>query len=154
MIDMNTLVLSGLNEQDSERIGKRIGAELFRSAFIALYGGLGAGKTTLTRSIADALGISSILSPTFTIVREYSGRIPLFHFDAYRLGGADDLFAIGFDDYCCRGGAIIMEWCENVEDALPSERLEIHIEGSGDMPRKMTFYAYGKQYEELLEAIA
>ncbi len=151
---MNTLVLSALSEQDSERIGKKIGTELFGGAFIALYGGLGAGKTTLSRSIADALGIRSILSPTFTIVREYSGRIPLFHFDAYRLSDADELYAIGYDDYRARGGAIIMEWCENVEDILPDERLEIHIDGSGTEPRTMTLYAYGQQYEKLLEAIS
>ena len=87
---MKELELKGLSEQDTARIGEKLGEGLFPGAFIALYGGLGAGKTTLTRSIAAALGIRGILSPTFTIVREYAGRIPLFHFDAYRLGDADE----------------------------------------------------------------
>ena len=96
---MKELELKGLSEQDTARIGEKLGEGLFPGAFIALYGGNGAGKTTLTRSIAAAFGIRGILSPTFTIVREYAGRIPLFHFDAYRLGDADELYAIGFDEY-------------------------------------------------------
>ena len=101
-----------------------------------------------------ALGIRGILSPTFTIVREYAGRIPLFHFDAYRLGDADELYAIGFDEYMARGGAIIMEWCENVEDALPCDRLEIHIQGSGEEPRSMRIAASGAAHEKLMEGLA
>lgn len=151
---MKELVLDALTEQDTARIGKRLGEGLFSGAFIALYGGLGAGKTTLTRSIALSLGIRGILSPTFTIVREYAGRIPLFHFDAYRLGDADELYAIGFDEYISRGGAIIMEWCENVADALPRERLEIHIQGSGDEPRCMRMAAFGAAHERLTEGLA
>lgn len=150
---MDTLELYPLDEQATAALGAKLGAELFPGAFIALYGGLGAGKTTLTRSIAAALGINGILSPTFTIVREYLGRIPLFHFDAYRLGCADELYAIGFDDYYSRGGAIIMEWCENVEDILPAARLDIRIEGSGGEPRTMRIKAYGQQHQKLLEAI-
>ena len=129
---MKELELKGLSEQDTARIGEKLGEGLFPGAFIALYGGLGAGKTTLTRSIAAALGIRGILSPTFTIVREYAGRIPLFHFDAYRL----------------------MEWCENVEDALPCDRLEIHIQGSGEEPRSMRIAASGAAHEKLMEGLA
>lgn len=151
---MKELELKGLSEQDTARIGEKLGEGLFPGAFIALYGGLGAGKTTLTRSIAAALGIRGILSPTFTIVREYAGRIPLFHFDAYRLGDADELYAIGFDEYMARGGAIIMEWCENVEDALPCDRLEIHIQGSGEEPRSMRIAASGAAHEMLMEGLA
>lgn len=154
LIDMKELELKGLSEQDTARIGEKLGEGLFPGAFIALYGGLGAGKTTLTRSIAAALGIRGILSPTFTIVREYAGRIPLFHFDAYRLGDADELYAIGFDEYMARGGAIIMEWCENVEDALPCDRLEIHIQGSGEEPRSMRIAASGAAHEKLMEGLA
>ena len=142
---MKELELKGLSEQDTARIGEKLGEGLFPGAFIALYGGLGAGKTTLTRSIAAALGIRGILSPTFTIVREYAGRIPLFHFDAYRLGDADELYAIGFDEYMARGGAIIMEWCENVE---------VHIQGSGEEPRSMRIAASGAAHERLTEGLA
>ena len=151
---MKELELKGLSEQDTARIGEKLGEGLFPGAFIALYGGLGAGKTTLTRSIAAALGIRGILSPTFTIVREYAGRIPLFHFDAYRLGDADELYAIGFDEYMARGGAIIMEWCENLADALPCDRLEIHIQGSGEEPRSVRIAASGATHEKLTEGLA
>lgn len=148
------LILSDMTEKGTAMLGERIGRALFKGAFIALYGGLGAGKTTLTRSVAAALGISGIISPTFTIVREYRGRLPLFHFDAYRLGSADELNDIGFDDYVAQNGVIMMEWCENVKDALPDKRLEIHISGSGAEPRRIRIAAYGAEYERLLEAIA
>jgi tRNA threonylcarbamoyladenosine biosynthesis protein TsaE len=150
---MKELVLKALGEEETAEIGKKLGETLFPGAFIALYGDLGVGKTTLTKSIAAALGIHGILSPTFTIVREYKGRIPLFHFDAYRLGDADELYAIGYDEYVNRGGAIIMEWCENVPDALPNDRLEIRVEGSGDEMRTMRVTATGPKHEKLAEAL-
>lgn len=145
------LILRNLTERDTARIGKAIAPLLFPHAFIALFGDLGAGKTTFTRSVAQGLGIEDIQSPTFTIVREHEGRLPLLHFDAYRLGSEDELYAIGYDDYLSRPAVIIMEWCENVPYALPSERLELHIQGSGAERRTMTFISYGEKYHELLE---
>jgi hypothetical protein len=93
---------------------------------IAYFGDLGAGKTALTRGIAQGLGVTDLVtSPTYTIVNEYlTGRIPLFHFDMYRLGSSDELFDIGWEDYLARGGVCAVEWSENVEDAL---RDAIHI---------------------------
>ena len=93
---------------------------------ITLSGDLGAGKTAFTRGLAQGLGITDpVTSPTYTIVNEYlSGRIPLFHFDMYRLGSSDELFDIGWEDYLARGGVCAVEWSENVEDAL---RDAIHI---------------------------
>ena len=129
------LTLENISEQDTARIGKSIAPLLFPRAFIALFGDLGSGKTT------------------FTIVREHGGRLSLLHFDAYRLSSEDELYAIGFDDYLSRPAVIIMEWCENVPGALPSERLELHITGSGAEARTFTFIPYGKKYQELLENI-
>ncbi len=78
------------------------------------------------------MGIQDIQSPTFTIVREHrDGRLPLFHFDAYRLGSGEELYAIGYEDYLAQQGVVVMEWCENVPEALPAQRLEIHLTGSG-----------------------
>ncbi len=152
---MNQLVMDSLFEKDTAALGEKLGQRLFPGAFIALFGELGAGKTTLTRSLAEAMGIRGVLSPTFTIVREYTqGSLPLFHFDAYRLGSAEELDAIGFADYQARQGAIVMEWCENVAEALPPERLEIHLAGSGDSPRSARLVAFGKPYEAILEELS
>lgn len=147
------ITLNNVTEQQLEQIAESIALRLFPGAFIALFGDLGAGKTAFTRYAAKALGIEDIQSPTFTIVREHEGILPLFHFDCYRLEDEEELYAIGFDDYLARGGAVIMEWCERVPYALPSERLELHITGSGAMPRTLRFVAVGAQYQSLLENI-
>ena len=141
------------SEEEMTLLGRRLGGKLFPNAFIAFFGGLGAGKTTMTKGIADALGITGILSPTFTIVRHHEGVMKLDHFDAYRIEDADELTAIGYEDYLWGGGVIVMEWCENVPDALPEERLEIHIEGSGEDPRSIVFIPYGDRYEWILEEV-
>ena len=135
-------------------LGVRIGERLFPSAFIALCGDLGAGKTTLVKGIAEALGIEGILSPTFTIVRRHAGRLGLDHFDAYRIESEDELYAMGFEDHLASDSVIVMEWCENVPGALPENRLDITIEGSGDMPRTVCITARGSEYLGLLEEIA
>lgn len=105
----------------TEAFGAVLASHLKPGDVIAFRGGLGAGKTALTRGIAAGLGITErVTSPTYTIVNEYSdGRLPLFHFDMYRLHSADDLFDIGWEDYLDRGGVCAVEWSENVEDAIP-----------------------------------
>lgn len=105
----------------TEAFGAALASHLKSGDVIAFRGGLGAGKTALTRGIAAGLGITErVTSPTYTIVNEYSdGRLPLFHFDMYRLHSADDLFDIGWEDYLDRGGVCAVEWSENVEDAIP-----------------------------------
>lgn len=144
---------NGLDEAALCNVAKKLANRLFSGAFIALFGDLGAGKTTFTRALAAELGMFDVQSPTFTIVREHEGALPLFHFDAYRLSDADELYAIGFDDYLARDGAIVMEWCENVPDALPKERLEIHISGSGAEPRTLRLMALGGRYQSILEEL-
>lgn len=143
-----------INTSDEmHELGRRIGELLFPSAFIAFFGGLGAGKTTMTKGIASALDIEGILSPTFTIVRRHEGSLRLDHFDAYRLESFDELEAIGYSDYLASGSVIVMEWCENVPGALPEERLEIHITGSGEEPRRVLINAFGKQYLKITETL-
>ncbi len=151
---MKALTLKNLTEPMVEALGARLAAKLFPGAFLALFGGLGAGKTTLVRALAAQLGIPDVASPTFTIVREHDGRLPLFHFDAYRLSSGDELYAIGFEDYLARGGVIAMEWCENVPEALPPERLELHLAGRGPAPRAIRLAAYGSRYEPFLDGFA
>lgn len=112
--------------EETEAVGRKLAAQLQPGDVLAYYGDLGAGKTAFTRGLASGLGvIETVTSPTYTIVDEYlSGRLPLFHFDMYRLGSADELFDIGWEDYLARGGVCAVEWSENVEDAL---RDAIHI---------------------------
>lgn len=116
--------------QETEQLGQRLGQRLKPGAVIAYSGDLGAGKTAFTRGLARGLGIEDpITSPTYTIVNEYPGKIPLFHFDMYRLGSSEDLFDIGWEDYLTRGGVIAVEWSERVEDALDEVEnlIRIHI---------------------------
>ena len=105
---------------ETQALGKKLAESLRPGDVIAYFGDLGAGKTAFTRGIAEGLGVSEqVTSPTYTIVNEYlSGRLPLFHFDMYRLGSSDELFDIGWEDYLARGGVCAVEWSENVEDAL------------------------------------
>jgi len=124
---------------ETEVVGAALAAKLSPGAVIAYRGDLGAGKTAFTRGLARGLGIQDpVTSPTYTIVNEYlSGKMPLFHFDMYRLNTADDLFDIGWDDYLERGGVCAVEWSENVEDAL-EDPITVTIEKLSDNDRRIT----------------
>ena len=113
---------------ETESIGQKLGASLSPGTVLAYRGDLGMGKTAFTRGLARGLGCSGrVTSPTFTIVNEYEGRIPLFHFEMYRLPDADALFDIGWEDYLDRDGVCAVEWSERVADALPPETLYVTI---------------------------
>ena len=104
---------------ETEALGERLAARLGPGTVVAFTGDLGAGKTAFTRGLALGLGVTErVTSPTFTIVNEYEGRLPLFHFDMYRLGGEEELFDIGWEDYLARGGVCAVEWSENIAGAL------------------------------------
>ena len=117
------------SEQETEELGARLAEQLGPGAVVAFTGDLGAGKTAFTRGMARGLGISDrVTSPTFTIVNEYEGgRLPLFHFDMYRLGSSDELFGIGWEDYLAREGVCAVEWSENVSDALEEGTVLVEI---------------------------
>jgi tRNA threonylcarbamoyladenosine biosynthesis protein TsaE len=136
-------------ESEMLALGETIAMLCDRHGFLALYGDLGAGKTVFARGVAKAFGIEHISSPTFTIVCEYPTEPKLYHFDAYRLSDADELYAIGFSDYLREDALILMEWANLVPEALPRERLDITIEGSGMEPRTVTIEPRGTQYEEV-----
>ena len=123
------------NEAETEAIGARLAAVLNPGAVVAYLGDLGMGKTAFTRGLAAGLGYKGrVTSPTFAIVNEYEGgRLPLFHFDMYRLNSADDLFDIGWEDYLSRGGVCAVEWSANVEDAL-QDAIRVTIEKDADEP--------------------
>ena len=106
---------------------------------MAYRGGLGMGKTAFTRGLARGLGCAGrVTSPTFTIVNEYSGTVPLFHFDMYRLGSSDELFDIGWEDYLNRGAVCAVEWSEKVQDAFFGDEITVRIEKLSDTERKIT----------------
>ena len=117
------------SEIETEALGARLAAALSPGAVVAYQGGLGMGKTAFTRGLAAGLGCPGrVTSPTFTIVNEYEGgRLPLFHFDMYRLADADALFDIGWEEYLDRGGVCAVEWSEQVADALPPDTIYVTI---------------------------
>ncbi len=124
---------------ETEAVGAAMARVLTPGTVIAYRGDLGAGKTAFTRGLARGLGCREpVTSPTYTIVNEYlSGRLPLFHFDMYRIGSSEDLFDIGWEDYLDRGGVCAVEWSENVADALTGA-VCVTIEKTGDESRKIT----------------
>ena len=125
--------------EETEALGERLAEHLRPGDVVAYFGDLGAGKTAFTRGLARGLGIAEpVTSPTYTLVNEYlSGRMPLFHFDMYRLGSSDELFDIGWEDYLARGGVCAVEWSENVADALTGA-ISVSIRRLGDTDREIT----------------
>lgn len=126
---------------ETESLGAELARQLTPGTVIAYTGDLGAGKTAFTRGLARGLGVTErVTSPTFTIVNEYEGgRLPLFHFDMYRLGSSDELYDIGWEDYLSRGGVCAVEWSEIVDDALDSDIIRIDIRrGESDDQRIIT----------------
>ena len=125
--------------EETEQLGAALGRKLTPGTILAYEGDLGAGKTAFTRGLARGLGAKDMVtSPTYTIVNEYlSGRIPLFHFDMYRLASSDDLWDIGWEDYLERGGVCAVEWSENAADAMAGA-IRVRIEKIGDESRRIT----------------
>ena len=136
------------SEEETEALGRRLGEILDQSTVVAFTGDLGAGKTAFTRGLAKGLDIPDrVTSPTFTIVNEYEGgRLPLFHFDMYRLSSADELFDIGWEDYLARGGVCAVEWSENVAEALEGDCVRVDIRrGANDGQRFITMTEGGER---------
>lgn len=133
---------------ETERLGEKLAEKLTPCAVLAYRGELGAGKTAFTRGLARGLGYTDpVTSPTYTIVNEYlGGRLPLFHFDMYRLSSAEDLWDIGWEDYLDRGGVCAVEWSENVAEALP-DAITVTIRKVDDTTRQIT--VEGADYEDL-----
>ena len=126
------------NEAETFREGEKLGRCLSSGDIVALRGGLGAGKTVFIRGLAAGLGVASVVSsPTFTIVNEHTGVIPLFHFDLYRIGGENELFDIGWDDYLARDGVCAVEWSEKIPNALPFGAVTVRIESMGGDVRRV-----------------
>jgi len=138
--DRYEVTLFSMSPEDTVRIGRALGAVLEAGDIVALIGDLGTGKTCLTSGIARGLGVPEayfITSPTFTLINEYPGRIPLAHLDMYRLSGAADLDDIGIDEYFYGNGVMVIEWAEKIRELLPEKAFHIFLRHNGDDKRKI-----------------
>lgn len=124
--------------EETEAVAEKLADTLSGNEIIAMFGGLGAGKTAFTIGLAKGLGADDcVSSPTFALVNEYEGRCPIYHFDMYRVTTGDDLYSTGFFDYM-DNGVMIIEWSENIESYLPENRITIHIVPTGENDREIT----------------
>lgn len=141
--------------EETEAVGFKIGEILAPGDVVCLMGGLGTGKTAFTGGIAGALGISGyITSPTFTIVNEYCGRLPLYHFDVYRISDPEEMFEIGFEEYIDGRGVVVIEWAELIKDILPQDNIEVVLEKTSPGEpgeRRLTINFNGARYRRLEE---
>ncbi|CAM3424079.1 MULTISPECIES: tRNA (adenosine(37)-N6)-threonylcarbamoyltransferase complex ATPase subunit type 1 TsaE [Brevibacillus] len=140
--------LTGVEE--TQRFAERLAVFLQPADLLALEGDLGAGKTTFTQGLARGLGVRSVVnSPTFTIIKEYQGSLPLYHMDVYRVG--DDVDSLGLDDYFFGEGICVVEWASLIEDVLPPERLTIYLRRISDEQRLVEMVPQGERYVRLCE---
>jgi len=145
----NTYKIITRSEAETIELAENLEAEKFPNMIICLNGDLGSGKTVFTKGFAGAMGIDEITSPTFTIIKEYDGELPLYHMDVYRTDGKTD--GLGLEEYFSKGGVTIIEWSELIEDMLPEERLDINIKITGENSRTIVITPHGENYRILCE---
>ena len=134
-------------------LGKSLGPLLFPGAVIALIGPLGAGKTTFARAVAEGLGVQNLAavnSPTFTLIHEYPARLPIYHFDAYRLHEPEEFEGLGIDEYFGGDGVCLVEWADKFPELLPDERLEIRMESASETGRCWEVIGIGERYAAIM----
>ena len=140
------------SEMDTVELAQNFESEKFPNMIICLNGELGSGKTVFTKGFANALGVQeTVTSPTFNIIKEYDGELPLYHMDVYRLDGITD--GVGIEEYFQKNGVVIIEWANTIENILPEERLDIKFKIAGENSRILIITPHGKKYEELCEAV-
>lgn len=140
------------NEMDTIELAQNIESEKFPNMILCLNGELGSGKTLFAKGISDAIGIKEpITSPSFPIIKEYNGELPLYHMDVYRLDGNVD--GIGIEEYFTKGGVVVIEWANTIKDVLPQNRLDIKFQIIDENRRLLTLIPHGQEYEELCEAV-
>ncbi len=143
-------------EDETYRIGKLLGALAIEGCVIAVVGLLGAGKTYLSKGIANGLGIvdaSIVTSPTFAIMNQYNGRLPVYHIDAYRLNSVDEMYDMGCDEIFWGNGVTIVEWADKVEECLPPDIIKIEIEYDGITQRRIKISSTGKKNSEIIQKL-
>ncbi|WRP06865.1 tRNA (adenosine(37)-N6)-threonylcarbamoyltransferase complex ATPase subunit type 1 TsaE [Rossellomorea aquimaris] len=149
---MNQFEIITTSPEETGQFAEKLASHLNPGAVLTLEGDLGAGKTTFTKGLAKGLGVTkTVNSPTFTIIKEYRGRLPLYHMDVYRL---DDSFEdLGFDEYFEGEGVTVVEWAHLIQDQLPEELLSLSIYREGDSTRRIVLKPYGDRYSELCKEI-
>lgn len=153
---MNTLHLTTHNPQETQKIGERLANQCQGGEILCLSGNLGAGKTTFVKGIARGLGIDekNVNSPTFVIMNVYEGRLPLYHFDFYRLESHKDIEGIGYDEFIYGQGVAVIEWAERFGRLMPLEHLSIELCDQGEQTRILCFVPQGERYKKLVNAIS
>jgi tRNA threonylcarbamoyladenosine biosynthesis protein TsaE len=144
------------DEHDTGRFGAALASVLPSSSVVGLIGTLGAGKTRLVQAVAEALGVphGRVTSPTFVLINEYmGGRLPVYHFDTYRLKDTDEFLDLGANEYFDAGGIVFVEWADRVAELLPAERLEIRIEVTGPTTRRITVAGTSPGMDELVSQL-
>jgi tRNA threonylcarbamoyladenosine biosynthesis protein TsaE len=137
----------------TSRLGRALGSVAEAGDLVCLWGELGAGKTHLAKAFGAGLGVTdTITSPSFILMAEYAGRLPLFHIDPYRLASAEDALEGGLIDERQAAGVTVVEWPERLGDALPADRLDVRIDGTGEEPRTIELTAWSERYRRYLEA--
>jgi tRNA threonylcarbamoyladenosine biosynthesis protein TsaE len=154
---MISLTFESNSEADTERFGRRLAQVLPAGSVVALTGTLGAGKTRLVQAIAAGLGVprDAVISPTFVLIHEYrQGRLPIFHFDVYRLRDADEFGELGPEEYFDGHGVCLIEWADRIEEYLPAKHLRIEIEVTGTDTRRITVAAMCPDASALVDQIS
>lgn len=143
-----------LNQRELEILAEKLGQLVHSGDVICMTGDLGAGKTTFTQAFARGLGVEDyVTSPTFTLVQEYYGRIPLYHFDVYRITHVSEMYDIGYEEYFYGDGVCVIEWASLVEEVLPKDRLCIDITVTGEETRKLCLSFTNVNYEQMIEEL-
>jgi tRNA threonylcarbamoyladenosine biosynthesis protein TsaE len=156
MPSIEPLIFDALDEAGTVALGAALAECLPPRAVVALIGTLGAGKTRLVQAVAAAAGVDprEVMSPTFVLIHEYQGRLPIYHFDTYRLRDEDEFLQLGPEEYFDRPAWTFIEWADRVERCLPRERLEIRIEPTGPTSRRFQISAVGESYQAVILALS
>ncbi len=144
------------SEADTQWLGQSLGQSALPGLVVALVGNLGAGKTRFVQAAAEGLDIprEAVNSPTFVLIHEYEGRLPVYHFDTYRLGDIDEFLELGADEYMSGDGVCFIEWADRMEEVLPRDRLTITFEITGELTRGVTLAAGGKVSQSVLDSLS
>ncbi len=145
----NTYKITTRSDEETIEVAQNLESEKFPNMVICLNGDLGSGKTVFTKGFASAMAIEDVTSPTFNIIKEYIGELPLYHIDVYRTNGKID--NLGIEEYFDKGGVTIIEWAEMIEDVLPLERLDITFKITGENSRVMLITPHGEKYVRVCE---
>ena len=148
---MNTYKVTVHNEKETIELAQNIESEKFPNMVICLNGDLGSGKTVFAKGFAQAMAINDVTSPTFNIIKEYNGELPLYHMDVYRV--ENNVENLGLSEYFDKGGVSIIEWADMIEDYLPKERLEVEFKIVDENTRILLIRAYGEKYINICERV-